>query len=200
MNKKKSITQFFLWVFPCVFIFIACTNSPKAKFAGTDITGIEITSDAKLIDQYGQLKGLKDFKGNIVILFFGFTSCPDICPTTLSKLKHVRERLGNKGDRLKIVFVSLDPDRDTPNVLNGYLSNFGSGFEGLTGDPIEIDKFAKAFKIFYQKSGNLNENYTIDHFAGSYMLDSSGRPRVLLSHSQSVDHIIHDFHQIDNNG
>ena len=130
-------------------------------------------------------------------MFFGFTSCPDICPTTLSKFKIVKDRLGVNGDRLKVIFVSLDPDRDTPDMLRAYLSNFGSGFEGLTGNRSEIDKLAKAFKIFYQKNSDPSGNYSIDHFAGSYMIDSVGRARVLLSHSQSVEDIIHDFYQVE---
>ncbi len=176
---------------------IACTNSPEPNFVGTDITGIDVSSNVTLINQHGEQKSLEDFKSNIVILFFGFTSCPDICPITLSKFKIVKNRLGVNGDSLKIIFVSLDPDRDTPDMLSAYLSHFGSDFEGLTGDRSEIDKLAKAFKIFYQKNEDPNGNYTIDHFAGSYMIDSFGRARVLLSHSQSVEDIIHDFYQIE---
>ncbi len=197
MNKRKPIGQLLFWLFSFLLLSIACTNTPEPNFVGTDITGIDVSNNVTLINQHGKQKSLADFKSNIVILFFGFTSCPDICPTTLSKFKIVKDRLGVNGDRLKVIFVSLDPDRDTPDMLRAYLSNFGSGFEGLTGNRSEIDKLAKAFKIFYQKNSDPSGNYSIDHFAGSYMIDSVGRARVLLSHSQSVEDIIHDFYQVE---
>lgn len=158
--------------------FSACSPG-KASFHATDITGADYAKDFALVDFDGKPRTLADYRGKAVVLFFGYTQCPDVCPTTLLELAQARKQLGADGARVQGVFVSLDPERDTPEVLKAYVANFGADFVGLRGDEEETRAAAKEFKIFYAKvPGKTEGSYTVDHTAGSYVIDAQGRVRL----------------------
>ena len=161
------------------FALTACKDDSKPKFQGVDVTGAEYAKDIPLQDVNGQRRSLKDFSGKVVAVFFGYTQCPDVCPTTLQELVEVKQALGADGNKLQAIFVSLDPERDTPQVLKAYLANFDESFVGLHGTPDEIAAVAKDFKIFFKKvPGKTEGTYTLDHSAGTYLYDPQGRLRV----------------------
>ena len=161
------------------FVLTACKDESKPKFQGVDVTGAEYAKDIPLQDVNGQRRSLKDFAGKVVAVFFGYTQCPDVCPTTLQEFVEVKQALGADGNKLQAIFVSLDPGRDTPEVLKAYLANFDESFVGLHGTPDEIAAVAKDFKIFYKKvPGKTEGSYTLDHSAGTYLYDPQGRLRV----------------------
>ena len=155
-------------------------------FTNPDITGAEWARALSLTDHTGKTRTLADFRGKVVVVFFGYVRCPDVCPTTLLELKSVIEQLGEEGKRVQVLVVTLDPERDTRELLAQYVSAFHPDFLGLYGDKEQIARTAKEFKVFYQKvPGSRPDNYSIDHTAGSYVFDPSGRIRLLVSHAQT---------------
>lgn len=155
-----------------------CTDS-KPQFASIDITGADYAKDFALADHNGQVRSIKDFAGKVVVVFFGFTQCPDVCPTSMAELAEIKKMLGADGDRLQGLFVSLDPERDTPEVLKAYMANFDPGFLALRPELDKLPQVAKDFKIFYKKvDGKTPGSYTLDHSAGSYVFDPQGRVRL----------------------
>jgi protein SCO1/2 len=162
----------------------ACDHSAP-KFQNTDITGATYARDFKLTDHHGVERTLADFQGKAVILFFGFTQCPDVCPTTLSELKAVMQALGTQADRVQVLFVTLDPARDTQAVLAQYIPAFDTRFLGMYTDAEGTLKIAKDFKVYFEKRpGSTPENYTIDHTAASFVFDPQGRIRLYVKHDQ----------------
>jgi protein SCO1/2 len=178
---------------------VACdskTSAPKAGFANTDITGSDIGRDFELTDHTGQRRTLADYRGKVVALFFGFAQCPDICPTTLSDLTQVKQQLGTDGDKLQVLFITVDPERDTQEVLAGFVPAFDPSFVALRGDKAEIDKVTKDFKIFVQKvAGKDGSAYTIDHTAATYVYDTQGRIRLFVRHGQTLS-LVGDVKQL----
>ena len=176
-NTLKKIAIGALWV-GAAGIFSAC--SPKGpKFQGVDLTGAEYGRDLPLTDQFGKERSIKDFAGKVVVVFFGYTQCPDVCPTSMQELAEVKQMLGKDGDRLQGIFVTVDPERDTPEVLMAYMANFDPSFLALYGTPEQLAAVAKDFKIYYKKvDGKTPSSYTMDHSAGSYVYDPAGRLRV----------------------
>lgn len=180
MQKRdaiKSIAACALYI-GAAGIFSACT--PKGpKFQGVDLTGAEYARDLPLTDHNGQARSLKDFAGKVVVVFFGYTQCPDVCPTSMSELAEVKRALGADGDRLQGIFVTVDPERDTAEVLKAYMVNFDPSFLALRGTPEQLAAVAKDFKIYYKRvDGQTPTSYTMDHSAGSYVYDPAGRLRV----------------------
>ncbi|GAO24820.1 electron transport protein SCO1/SenC [Alicycliphilus sp. B1] len=173
----KKIAAGALWM-GAAGIFSACT--PKGpKFQGVDLTGAEYARDLPLPDHNGQLRSLKDFAGKVVVVFFGYTQCPDVCPTSMSELAEVKRALGADGDKLQGIFVTVDPERDTPEMLKAYMASFDPGFLALRGTPEQLAAVAKDFKIYYKRvDGQTPTSYTMDHSAGSYVYDTAGRLRV----------------------
>ena len=152
---------------------------PKQTFAAIDITGADYATGFSLTDHNGQPRTLADFKGKVVVVFFGFTQCPDVCPTSMQELAEVKKMLGKDGDRLQGIFVTVDPERDTPEVLKAYMANFDPSFLALYGSPEQLAAVAKDFKIYYKKvDGKTPTSYTMDHSAGSYVYDTAGRLRI----------------------
>ena len=168
-----------------VSLALAACDAGGPKFKNVDITGADYGKGFELTDHNGKPRTLADFRGKVVVLFFGFTRCPDVCPTTLAELKGVMQKLGTDADKVQVLFATLDPERDTAKVLAQYVPAFDARFLGLYGDLAATQKTAKEFKIFYEKrAGSTPENYTIDHTAASYAFDQQGRLRLYVKHDQ----------------
>lgn len=191
--------QRFLTLLCCLFVLVACdnkTSTSKVSFVNTDITGSDIGRDFELTDHTGKRRTLADYRGKVVALFFGFAQCPDICPTTLADLAQVKKDLGADGDKFQVLFITVDPERDTQEVLAGFVPAFDSSFVALRGDKAEIDKVTKDFKVFAQKvAGKDSGNYTIDHTAATYVYDTQGRVRLFVRHGQTLS-LIADVKQL----
>jgi protein SCO1/2 len=158
---------------------LAACSPDTLKFKSIDITGADYAKGFELADHNGAQRSLADFKGKVVVVFFGFTQCPDVCPTALTDLAEVKRLLGPQGDKLQGIFVSVDPERDTPEVLKAYMANFDPGFLAIRPTPAQLPEVAKAFKIFYKKvEGQTPTSYTMEHSAGSYVFDTQGRVRL----------------------
>lgn len=160
------------------FSMAGCMDG-KPQFKGVDITGADYARDFQLTDHNGQPRSMKDFKGKIVVMFFGFTQCPDVCPTSMTELAQVKQLLGKDGDKLQGLFVTVDPERDTPELLKAYMANFDPSFLALRGTPEQLAAMAKDYKVFYKKvEGKTPTSYTMDHSAASYVYDTQGRLRL----------------------
>ena len=158
---------------------VAACGPAAPKFQGSDVTGIGYGRDFRLTDHTGKPRTLADFRGKVVVLFFGYTQCPDVCPTTLSELAATMQKLGPDAARVQVLFVTVDPERDTPDLLSRYVPAFNASFLGLYGDAAATAETAKEFKILYQKQpGSTPGAYSVDHSAGTYVFDPQGRLRV----------------------
>ena len=166
-----------------VATLVACTP-PEPVFRSTDITGAEYGKTLQLTDHHGQTRTLADFKGKVVTIFFGYTQCPDVCPTALAGMSEVMQQLGPDGDKVQVIFITVDPERDTPALLAEYVPVFDKRFLGMYGAPDKIAEVAKDFRVFYRKSGDLAGHYTIDHSAGTYVFDPQGRLRLYVKHAE----------------
>ncbi|MDY7576292.1 SCO family protein [Actimicrobium sp. CCI2.3] len=165
-----------------------------SQFKNTDVTGLQYAKDFALTDHNGKPRTLADFKGKAVLIFFGYTQCPDVCPTTMAEMAAVMKELGPQADKVQVLFVTLDPERDTAELLSKYVPAFDPRFLGLYGDMAATAAVAKEFKIFYQKvDGKSAGSYTIDHTAGSYVFDPQGRVRLFVKHGQGAAPIAHDI-------
>ena len=170
---------------------------PAVPFKGVDITGADYGRELALPDVDGRVRTLADFKGKAVVVFFGFTHCPDVCPTTMAELADVKRQLGADGERLQAVFVTVDPERDTPEKLKGYMAAFDPSFVALRGTPAQTEAFAKSFKVYYKKvPGADADSYTVDHTAGSYVFDPQGRLRLFVRYGQPVPDWVSDLRQL----
>ena len=173
-------------------LFSACSKG-AIQFRGVDVTGADYAKDFALPDHNGQPRSMKDFAGKVVVVFFGYTQCPDFCPTTLNELTQVKQALGKDGERLQVLFVTVDPERDTAELLKAYMANFDPAFLGLRGTPEQTATVAKDFKVYYKKAeGSTPESYTMDHSAGSYIFDPSGRLRVYSRYGIGVQAVTDD--------
>jgi len=176
---------------------IACDPN-KPQFVSIDITGAEYARGFQLPDQNGQMRSLEEFKGKVVAVFFGYTQCPDVCPTTLTEWVEIKRQLGADGDRLQGIFITVDPARDTPEVLKAYMGNFDPSFLALIpGSPEALAQVAKEYKIIYKKvDGKTPGSYTMDHSAGSYLYDPQGRLRLYSRYGNRVDGLVTDIKQL----
>jgi len=166
----------------------------KPSFRSTDVTGADFGRALSLTDHTGAPRTLADWKGKVIVVFFGFTQCPDVCPTTLATMAGVMKRLGPQSDDVQVLFVTVDPERDTREVIAPYVTAFDPRFVGLYGDDEATRKAAREFKVFYGKvAGSTTGTYTIDHTAASYVLDRQGRLRLYVKHAQSPDDIAADL-------
>ncbi len=164
---------------------------------GTDITGADFAQSLKLTDHTGKVRQLEDFHGKVVALFFGYTHCPDVCPTTMLEMAKAMKLLGSTSDNVQVLFVTLDPERDTPAVLAQYVPNFDKRFLGLYGSAEEIATTANNFKIFYSKQQVPGRSgYSIDHSAGTYVFDKNGKIRIYLKYGQKPEEIASDLKQL----
>lgn len=183
MNKRHLLSAFF---FGAMLGLVGC-GQDKPAFKGVDITGADYAQGWELTDQNGQVRTLKDFAGKAVVVFFGFTQCPDVCPTALQEMAEAKKLLGADGDKLQSVFITIDPERDTPELLKAYMANFGADFVALRPSLEQLPKVAKDFKIYYKKvEGKTPTSYTMDHSAGSFTFDPKGRVRLYNRHASGA--------------
>ena len=185
------------WIVAVMLILTAC--SPKPEFKNIDITGsTAFGKDFNLLDPDGKVRTLADFKGKVVLMFFGYTQCPDICPTTLTEMQQVMTLLGPQSDKVQVLFVTVDPERDTAAILKQYVPAFDPRFLGLRpADDAALEKVAKDFKIYYKKvPGTSPGSYTMDHTAGSYAFDPEGRLRLYIKHAQGPEALAHDLKEL----
>ncbi|WP_211442845.1 SCO family protein [Collimonas humicola] len=171
------------------------TLSPaKTAFNNTDVTGLGYARDFALTDHTGKPRTLADYKGKAVVVFFGYTQCPDVCPTTMVEMANVLKQMGPLASRVQVLFVTVDPERDTQELLSKYVPAFDPSFVGLYGDAAATEKVAKEFRVFYQKvPGKTPGSYSMDHTAGSYVFDPEGHIRLFIRHGQGPEPIAHDL-------
>lgn len=163
-------------------------------FRSIDVTGADYGRGFKLTDHNGQPRTLADYRGKLVTLFFGFTHCPDVCPTSLSTMKQALTLLGPDAEKVQVLFITVDPERDTAELLANYVPKFDPSFIGLRGDPAATAETAKEYKIFYQKVAGATEGqYTMDHSAGTYVHDAQGRLRLFIRHGETAENIAQDL-------
>ena len=177
-------------------VLVGCDRAGPAPggFKAIDITGAEYARDFDLPDANGQRRTLADFKGRVVVVFFGFTHCPDVCPTTMIELAEVKKALGPDGARVQGIFITVDPERDTPELLRAYIGNFDPSFVALRGSVEETAALAKRFKIFYAKvPGKTEGNYTIDHTAASFVFDPNGKVRLYTRYGSGAEALKSDL-------
>lgn len=165
----------------CSLALAACDSGPK--FKSTDISGVDYGRSLELTDHTGRIRRLEDFRGKAVVVFFGFTQCPDVCPTTLAEVSTALKRLGPDADRVQVLFVTVDPERDTQELLAKYVTAFDPRFLGLYGDAAATQRTAKEFKVYYEKRKQ-GDSYTVDHSAQTYVIDPQGRLRLFVRHDR----------------
>ena len=166
----------------------------QSAFRNTDVTGLGYAKDFALTDHQGKPRTLADFKGKAVVVFFGYTHCPDVCPTTMAEMASVMQELGPLADKVQVLFITVDPERDTVELLSKYVPAFDPRFLGLVGSKEQTEKVAAEFKVFFQKvPGKEPGSYTMDHTAGSYVFDPQGRIRLFIRHGQGAAPIAHDL-------
>ncbi|TAF88144.1 MAG: SCO family protein [Curvibacter sp.] len=174
----------------------ACSES-KPKFSSVDVTGASYAKDFEMTDHNGKVRRLADFKGKVVVMFFGYTQCPDVCPTSMAELAEVKKALGADGDKLQGIFVTVDPARDTPEVLKGYMENFDPTFLALYTTPEKLEALAKDFKVYYKRvNGQTPTSYTMDHSAGSYIYDTQGNLRLFTRYGSGAQVLATDIKQL----
>jgi protein SCO1/2 len=181
-----------------VFTLAGCQPAPPPpKFQATDITGAAFARDFRLTDHNGQVRTLADFKGKAVAIFFGYTHCPDVCPTTLSDFAAALQQMGPQAERVQVIFVTVDPQRDTPELLKQFVPAFNPGFLGMYTDAETLKQLAKEYKVVYQKTSvKAADDYLIDHSAGTYVYDPKGNLRLLIPYGSSPDAIAQDLNTL----
>ena len=176
---------------------LAACSEKKPVFSSIDVSGSEMGQDFAIKDHNGQIRRLADFKGKVVVMFFGYTQCPDVCPTTMTELVEVKRLLGKDGERLQPLFVTVDPQRDTPELLKAYMANFDPAFLALCPTPAELTDVAASFKVYYKKVGDAGSaTYTMDQSAGSYVFDPQGRVRLFVRYGLGAQPLAADIAQL----
>jgi protein SCO1/2 len=180
---------------PAALLLAACQRGGgNAALHGVDITGADYANHFSLPDTEGRVRTLADFKGKVTLVFFGYTQCPDVCPTTMAELAQAKQALGADGAKVQGVFITLDPERDTPALLKAYVQNFDPGFVALRGTPEQTQATAKTFKVFYAKApGKTPGSYTLDHTAGAFLFDPQGRVRVFTRYGEGPEVLAADM-------
>ncbi len=191
------MVRYFLMMLLASCLLACKPASETSTLVATDITGADFSQGFSLVDHMGKPRTLADFKGKAVALFFGYTHCPDVCPTTMLDMKQTMKLLGPRADEVQVLFVTLDPERDTQEVLAQFVPSFDSRFIGLRGSVAEIEATTKVFKIFASKvKSESRGGYTIDHSAGIYMFDKTGKVRLYISYGQKPADMASDIKQI----
>lgn len=190
---KLYMNKFFV-ILLLLATLLSCSEN-KLIFNGSNITEAKLDSYFELTSHNGKKKNINDFKGKVVAIFFGFASCPDICPTTMFELKKIKSDLGEKSKEFKVLFISLDPERDTPELLSKYVPSFDPSFIGLTGTEEDIKKITQQFKV-YRKKVIQGDSYTIDHSSGLYLIDREGKIRIRHSYGTEIKLIVEDIKKL----
>lgn len=189
----RTALHLFLIGFATLWLAACQPAEPKLDLKGTDITGVSFGGDFTLTDQRGARRSLSDFKGKAVALFFGYTHCPDVCPTTLAEYASAMKQLGQQAARVQVLFVTVDPERDTVKVLGSYVPFFDKRFIGLTGTPGEVGKVTSQFKVVAERKPAAGGDYFIDHSSGSYLIDPQGRLRTYEPNGTPAAALAHDL-------
>ena len=195
MNKRNAIKSVAVYAMlaGAPGLFSACSEK-KPAFAAIDVTGANYAKNFELTDHNGQVRHLPDFAGKIVVMFFGYTQCPDVCPTSMAELAEVKKALGKDGDKLQGIFVTVDPERDKPEMLKAYMGNFDPTFLALYATPEKLAELAKDFKVYYKKvDGKTPTSYTMDHSAGSYVYDTQGNLRLFSRYGSGPQALAEDI-------
>jgi protein SCO1 len=172
---------------------VAC-SAEKPQFKSIDLTGADYAKGFALTDHNGKPRTLQDFAGKVVVVFFGFTQCPDVCPASMAELAEVKKLLGPDGDKLQAIFITVDPERDTPEVLKAYMANFDPTFVALRPTMAQLPDFAKSYKVFYKKvEGKTDSSYSMDHSAGSYIYDAKGQIRLYNRYGSGAEALASDI-------
>jgi protein SCO1 len=192
-NAIKKIAKYS--ILTCdIGLLAACSKEEAPQFKSIDLTGADYAKDFALPDQNGQVRSMKDFAGKVVVVFFGFTQCPDVCPTSMAELAQIKKLLGADGDKLQAIFITVDPERDTPELLNAYMGNFDPTFLALRPAIDKLPGVAKDFKIFYKKvEGKTPGSYSVDHSAGSYVYDPKGQVRLYNRYGTGIEGLTSDI-------
>ena len=178
-------------------LFLAGCSPDKPQFKSIDLTGADYAKDFVLPDQNGKTRSIKEFAGKVVVVFFGFTQCPDVCPTSMTELAGIKKSLGAEGEKLQAVFISIDPERDTPEILKAYMGNFDPMFLALRPNPEQLAATAKDFKIYYKKvEGKSPTSYSMDHSAGNYIYDTQGRLRLYSRYGSGAEGLLSDIRML----
>jgi protein SCO1/2 len=176
---------------------LAACGEKKPQFSAVDLTGADYAKDFSLPDTSGKTRTLQDFRGKAVVVFFGYTQCPDVCPTTMAEIAQAKKLLGPDGAKVQAVFITVDPERDTPDLLKAYATNFGPDFVALRGSPEQTAATAKDFKIYFKKvEGKTPGNYTMDHSAASFVFDPQGRLRLYTRYGTGAQALADDLKQL----
>jgi len=195
MNKRNAIKNIAAYAVlaGATGLLGACSEN-KPQFVSIDVTGANYAKNFELTDHNGQVRHLTDFSGKIVVMFFGYTQCPDVCPTSMAELAEVKKALGKDGDKLQGIFVTVDPERDKPEMLKAYMGNFDPTFLALTTTPDKLAELAKDFKVYYKKvDGKTPTSYTMDHSAGSYVYDTKGQLRLFTRYGSGAAALAQDI-------
>ena len=193
-RQNRRMASLALSLAICTLALLSACSPDKSKFNAIDVTGANYAKGFVLKDHTGQERKLTDFKGKVVVVFFGYTQCPDVCPTTMTELVEVKRLLGANGDKLQAVFITVDPTRDTAELLNAYVTNFDPSFVALIPTPEQLVEVSKDFKIYYKKvEGKTPTSYTMEHSAGSYIFDGQGQVRLFSRYSSGAQALAQDI-------
>jgi protein SCO1/2 len=197
MNRARRAGAIALATAFLAMLVVAGCGRGGPSFKASDVTGTQFGRDFALVDHNGTPRTLADFRGKAVVVFFGYTQCPDVCPTTMAELAEAMRRLGQEAARVQVLFVTVDPERDTSELLKQYVPAFNPTFLGLTGDAAAIERTAKEFKIIYRKQpGTSPGSYSMDHSAGTFIYDPQGRLRLYVGYGQGPDVFAHDLREL----
>lgn len=194
MNKRQTLMRLVAAsILVSSGLLGGCFES-KPTFNAVDVTGADYAKGFELSDHNGKVRHLTDFGGKVVVMFFGYTQCPDVCPTTMADMAEIKKALGADADRLQILFVTVDPERDTPELLKAYMENFDPSFLALYAPPQKLEALTKDFKIYYKKvEGKTPTSYSMDHSAGSYIYDPKGQLRLFSRYGTPKDVLTKDI-------
>ncbi len=196
MNTRNALHSIAAGLLAAAVLLLgACSDNGQPGFSAIDLTGADYARDFALTDHNGQARTLKDFQGKVVVVFFGYTQCPDVCPTSLTELVAVKKLLGADGDKLQGLFITVDPARDTPEVMKSYMANFDPTFLALYADSAEkLAALAKDYKVYYKKvDGKTPSSYTMDHSAGMYLYDTQGQLRLYSRYGSGAGALASDI-------
>ena len=193
MNRHPAMRMFFAALASVLLVLLVSCKDATPQFKGSDITGTRLGKDLALTGTDGKAYTLEALKGKVSLVLFGFTQCPDVCPSSLAELTQVMKLLGKDAKRVQVVLITVDPERDTQEVLRAYVSGFNPDFLGLTGTSEQVKKTAASFKVYYAKTAGAQGNYSMDHSASFYLMDAQGESRVLLSNNIGAAAIAHDI-------